>query len=207
LTIVAEFYKGARAIQAKNGGTLAGCAIELTHRNTRRYGGYIVHMGIVLMFIGFTGQVFSREAQDSLNPGDTLKVGPYAFHLTSVKDADQRNYASSRATMEVSKNGKYLDTMYPERRFYHGSQQPVSEVVIRPRLSEDLYIVFAGLTNDGSKPVFQVFVNPLVNWVWLGAMVVIFGTLTALVPSKLKLAYARTQVIGTTKKHEVLAQG
>src|SRR5207244_3294751 len=69
LIILSEFYRGARAIQAKNGGALLGCAVELTHRNTRRYGGYIIHMGIVFMFIGFTGSVFSREAQDALAVG------------------------------------------------------------------------------------------------------------------------------------------
>ena len=206
LTIVLEFYKGARAIQAKGGGSLVGCAVELTHRNTRRYGGYIVHMGIVFMFIGFAGAVFTQEAQDALGVGDALKVGAYSFKLTDLKQADDKNYASHMATVEVSKNGELLQTMHPERRFYHGSQQPTSEVAIRPRLHEDVYVVFAGMTNDGQKPVFQVFINPLVNWVWLGAFVVIGGTLIALVPSKLKLAYAKTRVIATARKHEVVAQ-
>ncbi|MBI3666739.1 MAG: heme lyase CcmF/NrfE family subunit [Acidobacteria bacterium] len=206
LTILAEFYKGARAIQAKGGGSLVVCAAELTHRNTRRYGGYIIHMGIVFMFIGFTGAVFTSEAQQEMNLGDTLKVAAYSFRLTDLKQTDNRNYASSVATIEVSNNGELLQTMHPERRFYHASEQPTSEVAIRPRLKEDVYVVFAGMSNEGQKPVIQVFVNPLVNWVWLGTLVVIGGTLIALVPSKVKLAYARTQVLGTTKKHEVLAQ-
>jgi cytochrome c-type biogenesis protein CcmF len=206
VTVLAEFYRGARAIQAKSGGSLLGCAVELTHRNTRRYGGYIVHLGIVIMFIGFTGQVFSREAQDALQVGDTLQVAPYAFRIADIKQGENGNYAYETATIEVSKNGQPLGKMYPERRLYRASQQLTSEVAIRPRLSEDLYISFAGRTNDGSKPVFQVFVNPLVNWVWLGAFVVILGTLTALVPSKVKLSYARTQVIATAKTHEVLAE-
>ncbi len=206
VTVLAEFYKGARAIQAKNGGSLLGCAVELTRRNTRRYGGYIVHLGIVIMFIGFTGQVFSREAQDALQVGDTLQVAPYAFRIADIKQGENGNYAYETATIEVSKNGQPLGKMYPERRLYRASQQLTSEVAIRPRLSEDLYISFAGRTNDGSKPVFQVFINPLVNWVWLGAFVVILGTLTALAPSKVKLSYARTQVIATAKTHEVLAE-
>jgi cytochrome c-type biogenesis protein CcmF len=206
VTIVLEFYKGARAIQGKNGGALMPCMVELTHRNTRRYGGYLVHMGIVLMFIGFTGSAFTKEAQDSLAIGDSLKVGPYAFRLAEVKDANNANYASSVAAVQVTKNGQPLAIMNPERRFYHASQQPTTEVAIRPRLTEDVYVVYAGVSNDGQKPVLQVFVNPLVNWVWLGTMVVIFGTLVALVPSKMKLAYARTQVLGTVKKHEVVSQ-
>ena len=206
VTIVLEFYKGARAIQGKNGGALVPCMVELTHRNTRRYGGYLVHMGIVLMFIGFTGSAFTKEAQDSLAIGDSLKLGPYAFRLAEVKDANNANYASSVAAVQVTKNGQPLTILNPERRFYHASQQPTTEVSIRRRLTEDVYVVYAGVSNDGQKPVIQVFVNPLVNWVWLGTMVVIFGTLVALVPSKMKLAYARTQVLGTVKKHEVVSQ-
>jgi cytochrome c-type biogenesis protein CcmF len=207
LTIILEFYKGARTIQGKGGGNLAACMVELTHRNTRRYGGYLVHMGIVFMFIGFTGAAFTQEAQDSLEVGDTLKVGAYSFRLTDVKDANNPNYASSTATIEVSKNGQVLQNMHPQRRFYHASEQPTSEVAIRPRMKEDVYVVFAGISNDGQKPVIQVFVNPLVNWVWLGTFVVIFGTLVALVPSKVRLAYARTQVLGTVaKKHEAVPQ-
>ncbi len=206
LIILAEFYKGARAIQAKAGGSLAGCAVELTHRNTRRYGGYIVHMGIVFMFIGFTGNVFSREAQDALAVGDTLKLGAYSFKLTDLKEAREPNHTSQLATVEVSKGGQFIQNMHPEQRFYHGSQQGTSEVAIRARLDKDIYVVFKGFTSDGQKPVFQVFINPLVNWVWLGTFVVIGGTLIALVPSKVKLSYAKTQVIATTKKHEVLAK-
>jgi cytochrome c-type biogenesis protein CcmF len=205
LTIVIEFYKGARAIQAKNGGSLAGCMVELTHRNTRRYGGYIVHMGVVFMFVGFTGQAFNSEVQDELNVGDTLKLGSYSFRLADLKKDNNPNHASTVATVEVSKDGKFLQNMYPEQRFYHASQQPTTEVAIRPQWKEDVYVVFAGMSNDGQKPVIHAYLNPLVNWVWLGTFVVIFGTLVALVPNKVKLSYAKTRVVGTRKKHEVPA--
>ncbi len=203
LTIVIEFYRGACAIQAKNGGTLLGCMVELTHRNTRRYGGYIIHMGIVLMFIGFAGQAFNDEAQDELNVGDTLQVGRYSFKLADLKKQNNPNYASTVATIELSRDGKFLQIMRPEQRFYHASQQPTTEVAIRPQLKEDVYVVFAGMSNDGQKPVIHAYLNPLVNWVWIGTFVVIFGTVVALAPSKVKLSFARTQVVGTAQKHEV----
>ncbi len=204
LTILLEFYKGSRAIQAKGGGALARCMVELTHRNTRRYGGYIIHMGIVFMFIGFTGQAFNTEAQDALSVGDTLQLGRYSFRLADLKKQNSPNYASTAATIEVSRDGKFLQNMYPEQRFYHASQQPTSEVAIRPQMKEDVYVVFAGMSNDQQKPVIHAYLNPLVNWVWLGTFVLIFGTVIALLPSKVKLAYARTQVVGTAK-HEVPA--
>jgi cytochrome c-type biogenesis protein CcmF len=205
LTIVIEFYKGARAIQSKNGGSLAGGMVELTHRNTRRYGGYIIHMGMVFMFVGFTGQAFNSEVQDELSVGDTLKLGSYSFRLTDLKKDNNPNHASTVATVEVSRDGRFLQHMYPEQRFYHASQQPTTEVAIRPQWKEDVYVVFAGMSNDGQKPVIHAYLNPLVNWVWLGTFVVVFGTLVALVPNKVKLSYAKTRVVGTTKKHEVPA--
>ena len=205
LTVAQEFYKGARAIQAKRGGWLAACAVELTHRNTRRYGGYLIHVGIVLMFAGFAGKAFSIHAQEELKVGDTIRAGAYSFRLAEVKNADNPNYASQTANIEVSKSGQLLETMRPQRRFYHASQQPTSDVAIRPRLKEDVYVVFAGVAND-QTPVIQVFVNPLVNWVWIGTFVVIFGTIVALVPSKVKLAWARTQVVGSVSKEHVAAR-
>jgi cytochrome c-type biogenesis protein CcmF len=203
LTILIEFYRGARAIQTKGGGNLAACMIELTHRNTRRYGGYVVHMGIVLMFVGFAGQAFNSDVQDELDVGDTLQLGRYSFKLTDLKRENNPNYASTVARIDLSKDGRFLQTMLPEQRFYHASQQPTTEVAIRPQINEDVYLVFAGMSNDGQKPVIHAHLNPLVNWVWVGTFVVIFGTLVALVPSKAKLSYAKTQVVGTVKKHEV----
>ncbi len=199
LTVLMEFYRGSRAIQVKTGRSLAACAVELTHRNTRRYGGYIIHIGIVLIFIGFAGKAFSRDAQDELSVGDTLQLGAYSFKLADLQTHETPNYSSQVAVIEVSKNGQLLQTMRPDRRLYHASQQPTSEVVIRPRLNEDVYVVFAGVAND-QKPVIQVFVNPLVNWIWIGFFVVIMGTAVALVPSKVKRSWPRTQVVGTVSR-------
>ncbi len=198
LTILQEFYKGARAIQGKQGGTLVGCAVELSHRNTRRYGGYIVHMGMVLMFIGFTGQAFTKEAMEEMQVGQTLQVGHYGFRLADLKKANSPNYHSATVTIEVNRDGQPFATMHPEQRFYHASQQPTSTVAIEAQMKEDVYVVYAGNSNDGQKPVIQVFINPLVNFVWLGTFVVVFGTLVALAPSKVKMVWPRTQVVGTT---------
>jgi cytochrome c-type biogenesis protein CcmF len=162
-------------------------------------------MGIVLIFIGFAGKAFTIQAQDEMSVGDTLQVGAYSFRLADMQSSDSPNYATQKAAVEVSKHGRPLETMHPERRFYHASQQPTSEVSIRPRLNEDVYVVFAGVSNE-QKPVLQVFINPLVNWIWIGTLVVVLGTLIALIPSKVKLAYPRMQVVGTTKKHEVVPQ-
>jgi cytochrome c-type biogenesis protein CcmF len=201
LTVIIEFYKGARSIAAKNGYNLVRATVELTHRNTRRYGGYLVHMGIVLAFIGFTGHAFNVSEVKELNTGDAMKVGTYDLRMVNLAQGSEENYDWHRATMVVSKNGETLGTLEPEKRFYKASKQGTSEVGIRVRPNEDLYLNFGGMSDDNQRAVIQAYVFPLVSWIWIGTLVVIFGTLICLVPSKVKMQYARTEVVGYTKKN------
>jgi cytochrome c-type biogenesis protein CcmF len=201
LTVVIEFFKGGRSIAAKNNMNLLHSMVELTHRNTRRYGGYLVHMGIVLMFIGFTGHAFNQSEVKELNIGDTMRVGAYDLKMTNLQQGQNENYQWHRATIRVSKNGNLLSTLEPEKRFYMASRQGTSEVGIRQRPNEDLYLNFGGMSDDNQRAVIQAYVFPLVSWIWLGGLVLIGGTFVCLVPSKVKMQYARTEVLGITKKH------
>jgi cytochrome c-type biogenesis protein CcmF len=201
LTILVEFYKGAKSIAAKNDMNLARAVFELTHRNTRRYGGYLVHMGIVLAFIGFTGHAFNQNEVKELDVGDSMRVGKYDLRMVNLAQGDEANYSWHRATMAVSVNGELLGTLSPEKRFYTASKQGTSEVGIRVRPNEDLYLNFGGMSDDNKRAVIQAYVFPLVSWIWIGTLTVIFGTLVCLVPSKVKLQYARTEVVGYAKKN------
>jgi cytochrome c-type biogenesis protein CcmF len=204
LTVIMEFYKGARSIAAKNDMNLLRATVELTHRNTRRYGGYLVHMGIVLMFIGFTGHAFNQSEVKELNKGDSMQVGAYNLKMVDLEQGENQNYQWYRATMQVSKNGDPLGTLEPEKRFYLASKQGTSEVGIRQRPNEDLYLNFGGMSDDNQRAVIQAYVFPLVSWIWIGGLVLIGGTLVCLVPSKIKMQYARTEVVGVMKKHATL---
>ena len=201
ITIVMEFFRGAKQIAAKNQMNFAHAVVELTHRNTRRYGGYLVHMGIVLMFVGFTGAAFNKSRVDEMKIGDSVTLGSYRLTLKDTHEGENDNYMSQKASVEVSKNGEFLKIMEPESRLYKitGGRQPTHEVAVRTRLNEDLYLNFAGM--NGDRAVIQSYVFPLVTWIWIGALTLIFGTLIALVPSKVKREYARTQVVGFTRKH------
>ena len=201
LTIVIEFYKGASVIAAKSGMNLLAATVELTHRNTRRYGGYLVHMGIVLMFIGFTGHAFNQNEVKELNIGDTMRIGAYTLKMTDLKNGDYENYSWNRAIMQVSKGGEIIGTLEPEKRFYKASRQGTSEVGLRARLNEDLYLNFAGVSTDNQRAVVQAYVFPLVSWIWIGFWVLAMGTIVCLIPSKVRLSYARTQVLGMAEKH------
>src|ERR1700730_8445378 len=203
-TIFSEFWKGASAIRAKSGIGLIPAAVELTHRNTRRYGGYMVHMGIVFMFIGYTGSAFNKDITKEAAPGSSFELGGYRLNIASMQDGDNANYAWQKLNIDASRGSRSLGTMEPERRFYKASQQPVSEVAIRRRLNEDLYVIFAGLSTDNKRAVIQAYVFPLISWIWIGFWVVAFGTIVCLIPSKVRLAYARTQVVGVAQKHAAI---
>jgi len=201
LTVIIEFYKGANSIAGRTGMNLLRATVELTHRNTRRYGGYLVHMGVVLIFIGFTGHAFDQKDVKEMNQGDTMRIGHYALQLARIEQGENANYLWYRGVFAVSKDGQPLGTLQPEKRLFKASKESTSEVAIRMRPNEDLYVNFGGMSDDNQRAVIQAFVNPLVTWVWLGGLVLIGGTLICLVPSKVKMQYARTQVVGISKQH------
>jgi cytochrome c-type biogenesis protein CcmF len=196
VTVILEFFKGAFAIRAKNQMNILKAMFELTHRNTRRYGGYLVHMGVVFMFIGFTGKAFDLNKTVQVSPGETVALGHYRLNIGKVESGQNGDYQWEILNVGVMKNGAEIGTLRPERRFYTASRQPTSEVAIRRRLNEDLYLNFAGNSNDGDGIVLQSYVFPLVSWIWMGYWVVLFGTIICLIPSKSRLVYPRTEVVG-----------
>jgi cytochrome c-type biogenesis protein CcmF len=199
-TILGEFWKGSRSIQTKEQMPLPRAAFELTWRNTRRYGGYLVHLGIVAMFIGFTGTAFNLHETYNLGLGQTVRFGHYDIKLANVHDGSNDNYEFSHAMLEVSKNGKQIDVLEPEIRLYKSSEARNSIIGIRRQLNEDLYAVYAGILPDASKATFQFYQLTLVSWIWIGFWIVLFGTIICLIPSKVRYQYARTEVVGLASK-------
>jgi cytochrome c-type biogenesis protein CcmF len=184
-TITMEFYRGAKVIRSRTGMNLLLSAQELAMRNTRRYGGYIVHFGMVLIFIGLAGAAFNTEAQKVMNIGESLKLGPYTLVLQSGDTKVEKNYTAQRMIVEVLKNNKQLMLLYPEKRQFQGTEQAAGTMVaIYSTLREDLYVVYAGLDPEANLPVIHAFLNPLVKWIWLGGVWVVLGTLLALVPNR-----------------------
>jgi len=196
-TITMEFYRGARVIRARSGASLASSAIDLTMRNTRRYGGYIVHMGMVLIFIGLAGAAFNRDIQKEMQPGSTMQIGPYTLLLQNADTRPERNYTAQRMIIEVMKDNKPHMMLYPEKRQFATTVENGTMVAIYSTLKEDLYVVYAGQSPETQLPVIHAYLNPLVKWIWFGGVVVVFGTLVALLPNRrtvLVLAGAQQQV-------------
>jgi cytochrome c-type biogenesis protein CcmF len=186
ICILGEFWKGVRTRMRTARENFALALYNLIMRNTRRYGGYIVHIGIVVLFVGFAGQAFKVDAKGLMQAGDLLRVKNYLLRCDGLTTGDNPNYEYTRALITVTKDGEAFAAMHPEKRFYKASQQPTSYVAIHPTLAEDLYVVLAGMDPDTGKAIIQVFVNPLVMWVWIGGVVVLLGTLLALVPSRVE---------------------
>lgn len=195
-TIVMEFYHGAKVIAARTGMSMMMAAHELSMRNTRRYGGYVVHFGMVLVFIGLAGAAFNTEAQKAMNVGESLKLGPYALVLQSADTKAEKNYTAQRMIVEVMKGNKEIMMLYPEKRQFQGTEQAAGTMVaIYSTLREDLYVVYAGMDPETNMPVIHAFLNPLVKWIWLGGVWVVMGTLLALMPNR----RAQLVVVGATQ--------
>ena len=184
LTIFSEFFRGARVISQRDGTNLLTAAGELTMRNTRRYGGYVVHFGMVLIFIGISGTAFKQDIQKQMAAGDTLSIGPYTLVCQNFDETQNDNYTSQRATLEVFRNGKSEMMLYPARRFFLASQVTETMVAVESSPLRDLYVVYAGRNPDTNQPEIHAYINPLVKWIWFGGIVVVLGTGLAMLPNR-----------------------
>ncbi len=184
LTIAAEFWRGARVISARSGTNIFASTGQLVMRNTRRYGGYIVHFAIVVIFIGIAGQAFNRDTQQEMAVGSRMTIGPYTIVCQNFDEVKNPNYDSERATLEILRDGKSLMMLYPERRFFLASQVTETMVAIQSTPLRDLYVVYAGRSPETNRPVIHAYLNPLVKCIWFGGLILVLGTALALIPSR-----------------------
>jgi cytochrome c-type biogenesis protein CcmF len=183
VTIVTEFNRAGRARSRSTGEGYVRSVFNVLAINKRRYGGYIVHFGFVLLMIGFTGQAFTTEGWAEVKPGDSFTVGHFELTCTAIEDTEDPNWIGLKATLDVTKDGKPFATLAPEKRLYLASDQTTSEIRIESRFREDLYVVFSGMNADNEHAVIQVWINPLVIWVWIGTMILALGTIFTILPN------------------------
>ncbi len=183
--ISSEFLRGANVVATQTGQNIVFAAATLASRNTRRYGGYLVHFGIVVMFIGIAGGAFNQSHEQEMGFGDETRIGPYRIVCQSYTQDSNAVYDTDYALLDVYKGNKKITQLAPEHRFYHASQTPSTIVALHSTPLADLYVIFQGRNADTNKPNIKVFLNPLIVWIWIGVLIVIAGTLFALVPSAL----------------------
>jgi cytochrome c-type biogenesis protein CcmF len=182
-TILQEFWRGARVRQTTTGTDMFTALVGLVGRNKRRYGGYIVHVGIVLLFLGFAGEGFKQKTTVLLTPGKSVTVGDYTVRLDSVRESRDERKQAATAYITLLEGGAEITRMYPARWFFHTHQsEPTTEVAIRRSFANDVYVVMPEFNFAKQEAHVEVSVLPLVNWVWIGVGVMALGTLIALLP-------------------------
>ncbi len=182
-----EFWRGAKARSRRAQENFLVALWRLAGRNRRRYGGYIIHLGVVLMAIGIIGiEIFHTETQGTIPQGGDISLGEYRMTYDSLaifNTNDGRNVA--RAEISVYRNGKYVGKLHPRRDYYYEAQQPMTIPGVRSTWEDDFYVLLVDwLPVTAQGATFKVYRNPLVNWLWLGGIVFVIGTMVAGWPDK-----------------------
>jgi cytochrome c-type biogenesis protein CcmF len=183
-TIVVEFRRGVSARHSLAGEPRTTALVNLVAKNNRRYGGYVIHLGVVLAFIGIVASSFFRlEVKKTVRNGDSIDIGPYSLFYLGMKSSADAHLESERAQVEVMRNGKPIAIMQPAKLFYKRQGQPATIVALRSTPLHDLYVVLAGVSDDGNEATFQIFLTPLVFWLWAGGFIMALGTVLVMWPN------------------------
>jgi cytochrome c-type biogenesis protein CcmF len=193
-TIVQEFVRGAAVRRQATGTDRFTALVGLVARSRRRYGGYLVHVGVVLMFLGFAGGGLEQEVAVTVQPGQQITLGSYVLHYRALSVTQDAQKQMITAELDVERNGTAVGGMYPARWFFFGKEEePTTEVALRRTLAEDLYVVLGGYDAAAQSADLQVSINPLVNWIWFGVGVIVIGAVVTLLPER-ALAFATSRV-------------
>ncbi|MGI9592785.1 MAG: heme lyase CcmF/NrfE family subunit [Myxococcota bacterium] len=179
-TIMQEYVRAIRARMRRGEGPIRAVA-TLLRKNQRRYGGYVVHLGVVFLFIGFAGAAFNEERLENMTPGDAVQMNGYRLEYRTAHAIPAQHYGGAIARLALYEHDEPLATMTPERRVYWLEQQPASIPSVYSTLNEDLYVILTAIEPDGSATV-KIYRNPLVNWIWIGGYTFVLGTLLIMWP-------------------------
>jgi cytochrome c-type biogenesis protein CcmF len=183
-TISQEFWRGAVIRRRSTGTDLLTATIGLVGRSRRRYGGYIVHVGIVLMFLGFAGQGFKQTEQVRLQPGQQTRVRDYTVRMDDLRVATDSQKQMVTGFFTIFRDGKEFAKMFPARWHFNKHEEPTTEVAIRRMFSEDLYLNMHNFEVKSRSADLEIVINPLVNWIWFGFAVMALGTGIVLLPER-----------------------
>jgi len=192
--IIKEFWRGIISRKNQYNESILRAFFSLINKNRNRYGGHIVHLGVIIMFVGFTGHAFDSEIEFSLKNRESIDFNGYRFELASLSSEERPNHFAWIAEMIVTKTDKtFITTLYPEKRVYFhkhpnpDKRQPHSELDIYSTIRKDIYSIFSGIDGESQTAFFKIMINPLVRLVWYGGYILIVGTLIVLFPNKEKL--------------------
>jgi cytochrome c-type biogenesis protein CcmF len=172
-TIVLEYWRAVRA-RMRHGESAPRAFLELVRRNQRRYAGYVVHLAVVLMFVGFAGAAFELEVSRLLRPGERWQLNGYTLEYRHALPVWHPHYTGAKARVALYEGERPVAILEPEKRMYFQQEQPTTLPAVSSSLSEDVYVILTGLEPDQSAAL-KVYVNPLVNWIWIGGFVFVIG--------------------------------
>lgn len=188
-----EFWRGAEVRMRTKKESPPVALTRLVSRNRRRYGGYIVHLGFALMMLGWAGSAYRQEAEASLAPGQTMRVGNYTLRYDGTETRRDPNKRQVYARVTAFRNGQEYAHVAPARFVYTTHpEMPTTEVSITSSLREDLYVVMATVDAETRVAHLKAFVNPLTIWIWIGGIVLVLGVVTAMWPDAAKVAARAT---------------
>ncbi|MCM3587955.1 heme lyase CcmF/NrfE family subunit [Mesobacillus maritimus] len=180
-THVQEFLQGTRARMKATKENIAKAIYKLTRKNQRRYGGYIVHIGIALIAIGvISSHAYPEDILKTVERGENIAIGDYVLTFNGLTEQTENGNGIVTADLKVDYNGKNVGSINPEKIFYETWPEPSTEVAIKTNWKEDLYVVLSSWENS-EKITLQVKVNPFVSWIWIGGGIMVFGTAIALI--------------------------
>jgi cytochrome c-type biogenesis protein CcmF len=183
-SVIVEFRRGVSARRHLVHETPARALVNLVAKNNRRYGGYIIHLGVVFAFIGIVGSSFFRsEVKRSVRTGQSFNIGAYDITYLGLDGVETTHLDALNAHLNVRSDGRQIVTMAPAKLFYKRPQQPATRVAIRSTPLADLYVVFAGVDDQSGLATFEVFLTPLVFWLWAGGVMMAIGTVIVMWPN------------------------
>ncbi|HLE77284.1 MAG TPA: heme lyase CcmF/NrfE family subunit [bacterium] len=183
VAIGGDFHRGAM-VRRSHGEAYPVALARMVARNHRRYGGYVVHIGIILLFAGMAGAAFSTQREAVLRRGETVSINQYTLRYEGASTYPTSTSLVTAATLSVFNSNKPIGVMNPQRNIHRGHEdQPMTEVAIRSTIWEDLYVILAGLGEDGTAN-FRVIINPLMMWMWAGGILLVAGTMIAFWPER-----------------------
>jgi cytochrome c-type biogenesis protein CcmF len=179
-TVFQEYTRAIRARMRHGEGALTALA-TLFRKNQRRYGGYVVHLGVVFLFVGFAGTALDEERLETLSPGDAVVMNGYRLEYRTAHAIPAQHYGGAVARIALYEHDRPVATMLPEKRMYWLEQQPASIPAVWSSLNEDLYVILTAIEADGAATL-KIRRNPLVSWVWLGGFTFVLGTALVMWP-------------------------
>ncbi|HEU5298202.1 MAG TPA: heme lyase CcmF/NrfE family subunit [bacterium] len=181
---IAQDFHRAAMVRRSHGESYGRAAVMLVARNHRRYGGAVVHLGMILLFAGMAGGAFATEKEAILQKGETVSINQYTLRYEGASTYPTQSAVVTAATLTLFNDTHRIGVMTPQRNIHKThEEQPMTEVAIRSGLREDLYVILAGLGDDGTAN-FRVIVNPLMMWMWIGSVVLTLGTMIAFWPER-----------------------